>query len=203
MALRFLLVDDHPLMLEIMRAVLMKEFDEAEVHCATDLEEALAHARGAGPPDLAVLDLGLPGCAGIEALTRFRKALPEVPVVILSAIEDANVILAAFHAGARGYLPKTTKRAVMRAAIRLVADGGTYVPPQALQTSDAKLGLSERQFEVMCCMVRGLSNGRIAEELDISRNTVKQHVRAVFRVLGVSSRAEFMVAAVRLGIGDH
>ena len=173
------------------------------MHCATDLEEALAHARSAGPPELALLDLGLPGCRGLDALTRFRKVLPEVPVVILSAIEDAFVIHAAFRAGARGYLPKTTKRAVMQAAIRLIADGGTYVPPQALLIYDAKLKLSERQFEVMCCVARGLPNGRIAEELDISRNTVKQHVRAVFRALDVSSRAEFMIAAARLGIGDH
>jgi len=204
MAMRVLVVDDHPLMLEIMRAVLMKEFDEAEVHCATDLDEAMAYARGAGPPDLAVLDLGLPGCRGIEALIRFREALPDVPVVILSATDDGNVVRAALNAGAKGYLPKTSTRAVMQAALGLVAAGGVYVPPQALLAYDAELGLSGRQLEVMHCVLRGLPNGKIVRELKISRNTVKQHVSAVFRALDVSSRAEFMIAAARLGIRfDH
>lgn len=204
MAMRVLLVDDHPLMLEIMRAVLAKALDEPEVHCATGLEEALAYARDAGPPDLALLDLGLPGCGGIEAFTRFHKALPEVAVVVLSAIEDGNVVRAVLSAGARGYLPKTSRRGVMQAAIQLVAAGETYVPPQALENEPENLGLSERQLQVLRCVLRGLPNGRIAKQLEISRNTVKQHVRAVFRAMGVSTRAELMIAAARLGMRfDH
>ena len=202
--MRVLLVDDHPLMLEIMRAVLANVLHASEVHCATDLEEALAHARDAGPPDLAILDLGLPGCNGLDAFTRFHEAFPQVPVVIHSAIEDGNVVRAALRAGARGFLPKTTKQGLMREAIRLVAAGGTYVPPQVLADEPEALGLSKRQMQVLRCVLRGLPNGGIASELQISRNTVKQHVRAVFRALGVSSRAELMVAAVRLGLRfDH
>ncbi|MFY9316021.1 MAG: response regulator transcription factor [Burkholderiales bacterium] len=187
MAYRVLVVDDHPLMLEIMRAVLASALDTPDVHCATDLEEALAHARGAGPPDLAVLDLGLPGCERIEALSRFRKAFPQVPVIILSATDDADVVHTALNAGARGYLPKTSTREVMQAALRLVAAGGTYVPPQVLGIRVHGLALSDRQLEVLRRMVKGLPNGRIAKDLGISRNTVKQHVRAVFHALGVSS----------------
>lgn len=202
--MRVLLVDDHPLMLEIMRAVLAKAFDLPEVHCATDLEEALTHARSAGPPDLAVLDLGLPGCRGIDALSRFRKAFPDVPVVILSANDDAYVVTAALKAGARGYLLKTYTRRVMQAALCLVAAGGTYIPPEALLAYEPDLGLTERQIEVLRFIVKGLPNGKIAKELDISRNTVKQHVRAVFAALGVSSRTEALIAASRLGFKyDH
>ena len=202
--MRVLVIDDHPLMLEIMRAVLMKAFELPEVHCATDLVEALAHASDAGPPDLVVLDLGLPGCGGIDALTRFRKALPDVPVVILSANEDANVVRAALQAGARGYLLKVSTREVMEAALNLVAAGGIYVPPQALLVYEPDLGLSERQLQVLRHIVKGLPNAKIAKELDISRNTVKQHVRAVFAALGVSSRTEALIAASRLGFKyDH
>ncbi len=116
MTMRVLVVDDHPLTLEIMRAVLAKALDNPQVHCATDLNEALEHVRGAGLPDLTLLDLGLPGCRGIDAYSRFHKAFPDALAVILSATDDANVVRAALKAGARGYLLKTSSRALMQAA---------------------------------------------------------------------------------------
>ena len=200
MVQRVLVVDDHPLFLEIMRAVLAKALDGPDVLCATELPEALELARAAKRLDLAVLDLGLPGCGGIEALTRFRKAFPAVPVVILSANDDASVIRAAEKAGARGYLVKTAKPAVLQAALALVVAGEKFFPAEALAERAPDLDLSERQLGVLRRIIKGLPNARIAREMDISPYTVKQHAHAVFAKLGVSSRTEAVAAAARFGI---
>ena len=137
--MRALIVDDHPLVLEVVRGMVDKALDHPAIHCASSLEEAIAHVRSAGVPDLTVLDLGLPGCtgiealtrfcaSGIEALTRFRASFPSAAVVILSATEDPAVVNAALEAGAKGYLFKTSTRAVMQAALALVAAGGSCAP---------------------------------------------------------------------------
>lgn len=205
-----LLVDDHPLIHEIMNAVLRRSIAPAVVHREKDLESALAHGRRLKRIGLAVLDLKLPGCSGIEALTRFRVAFPKVPVVIVSAIEDGHVVRAAIAAGAKGYIPKTSSIDVMQSALRLVASGGTYVPQEALQygrrhapaarSGISTLGLSNRQIDVLKCVVRGWQNQQIAKELAISENTVKHHVHEVLRALGVATRTEAIVAAVRRGL---
>lgn len=126
--MRALIVDDHPLVLEVVRGMVDKALDHPAIHCASSLEEAIAHVRSAGVPDLTVLDLGLPGCTGIEALTRFCASFPSAAVVILSATEDPAVVNAALEAGAKGYLFKTSTRAVMQAALALVAAGGSCAP---------------------------------------------------------------------------
>jgi len=126
---RVLALDDHPLQLEIVCAVLSKVFGTAEVRAFGSLDEALRDCAEAGAPDLMVLDLGLPDCSGIEALTRFREACPQTAVVVYSASEDGVIVRAALNAGAMGYIPKRTAKELMQAALRLVADGGVYVPP--------------------------------------------------------------------------
>ncbi|MEW5864927.1 MAG: response regulator transcription factor [Pseudomonadota bacterium] len=196
-----LAVDDHPLPLEITCALLAKVFAGAEIRSATGLEEALRHARRAGAPDLALLDLGLPGCAGIEALERFRQSCPRTMVVIYSACEEPVTVRAALRAGARGYIPKSTPKDQVRSALRHVAAGGTYVPAEALAQTDAgKPELSVRERDVLRLIVRGYSNKRIAREIGVSVNTVKHLASAVYRALGVVSRAEAIVAARQRGI---
>jgi len=193
---RILAVDDHPLPLEITCAVLARVFEGAELQSASGLEEALRCVRERGAPDLAVLDLGMPGCSGIEALTRFRHACPGAVIVVYSATEDGATVRAALRAGARGYIPKNTPKDQVQAALHLVASGGTYVPAEALAGADSRLpDLSEREQEVLRLILRGHSNRAIAKALGVSENTVKHHAGAVFRALGVSSRAEAIVAA--------
>ena len=207
--MRVMLVDDHPIVQEIVCAVLARTLEPAEIHVEKDLAGALGRARAqAAPFDLVLLDLGLPGCSGITALTRFRKAFPKVPVIVISAVEDPETVRAALDAGARGYIPKTSSTGVMAAALRLVASGGTYVPTEALNAQSkaanatkraraSRLGLSERQSEVLRGIAKGLPNRQIARELGISENTVKQHARTVFRALGVRTRTGALVAAAR------
>lgn len=208
--MRALVIDDHPLIHEIMPAMLRKALGEVTVVTEATLEAGLARAAGSVPPDLVLLDLGLPGCAGIDALLRFRLEFPELPVVVLSANCDRESILGVLDSGANGYIPKTSKPEVMVAALKLVAAGGVYVPPEALEELAAKsmprtprgetMELTERQREVLRLILKGYNNERIATELAIAPNTVKQHAHAIFTVLGVSTRAEAVIAAVRYGL---
>jgi len=131
-----LIVDDEPLIHEILAAVVRKAFGEATVVQARDLESAFQRLAHHGAPDLALLDLGLPGQRGLESLKRFRWKFPRVPVVVVSAIEDAKSIRLALNSGARGYIPKTLGADVMVQALKQVAAGDSYVPPQAGSDSE-------------------------------------------------------------------
>lgn len=203
--MRALLIDDHPLIHEIMAQVLRKALGEVDVLTESTLEAGLACASAVPQPDLVLLDLGLPGYSGLDALSRFRVHFPQMPLVVLSATCDRDSIREALDAGVIGYLPKTSKPDVMIAALRLIATGGTYIPPEALEAvgaprRDATPGLTQRQREVLRLILKGYSNARISTELHITPNTVKQHAHAIFATLGVSSRAEAVVAAARLGL---
>lgn len=205
--MRALVIDDHPLIHEIMPAVLRKALGEVEVATEGTLESGLQRAA-ADPPDLVLLDLGLPGCQGLDSVERFRLRFPELPFVVLSANRDRESILGALDAGAIGYLPKTSKPDVMVAALKLIAAGGTYVPPEALdevahaapRRRGGAVELTGRQKDVLRLILKGYNNERIAAALDIAPNTVKQHAHSIFLQLGVSSRAEAVIAATRLGI---
>lgn len=202
-----LVVDDHPVVLEVMSALARAEFSDATIYHARDCEAAEQAAASVKALDLVLLDLGLPGCAGIWSLTRLREIAPELRVVVFSASEERQVILAALEAGARGYIPKTSEPEVIRAALRLVAAGSIYVPPQALslqvaaeEEPPAALALTERQLDVLRLITRGFANKEIAGQLRIAKDTVKQHAKAVYAALGIANRAQAARAAERRGI---
>jgi DNA-binding NarL/FixJ family response regulator len=207
-----LVIDDHPLIHELIAAVVKKALGSVTLCSEHSIEAAMTRVASGTRPDLAILDLGLPGCDGAQAVTRFRQGLPEVPVVVFSARDDRDCILSAFRAGAAGYIPKTSNKKVMVAALRLVAEGGTYIPPEVIAEADTptkasagqsaglRLELTGRQFEVLRLLLEGYSNQRIAKELAIAESTVKQHAKAVYDALGASTRAEMLVAAGRRNI---
>jgi DNA-binding NarL/FixJ family response regulator len=124
-----LLVDDQALTIQVYAASVRKTFSGAKVHMAVDLPEALQIASG-HPLDLVLLDLSLPTCTGIDALYRFRRAFPAVPVLVVSANEDKDRIQACLEAGARGYITKATAVAGLPEAMKVVMDGGRYIPAQ-------------------------------------------------------------------------
>ena len=126
--MRVLLVDDHPIIQQVLGAVARKVFSGARIDIASGLEEAIDAAGDGDSPDLVLLDLGLPGCAGLDALTAFRRAHPEPRVVVVSANEDRGSMAGAIEAGASGYVPKTHTPPLIAVALRVVAEGGTYVP---------------------------------------------------------------------------
>ena len=195
-----LIVDDHPIIHETLGAVVKRALPGATVRAEKDLAGAIDCARRLNKLELVLLDLGLPGCTGIEALRRFRKALPRARVAVVSATEDPACMRSALEAGAVGYILKTSAPSVMVAAVRLISEGGTYVPPEAMSGAPDAVGLTERQADVLRLLMKGLPNRQIAERLDIAENTVKQHPHAVYKALGVLSRTEAIVAAARRGI---
>jgi len=198
-----LIIDDHPFIHETLAVVVRKAVPGAVVRATDTLADGIVQARAPAQLDLVLLDLGLPGCAGIESLTRFRSALPKLRIAVVSAADDAPSVHAAFAAGAVGFIPKATKPLVMVAAVRLIVEGGTYFPPQLMAAPEEetpKAGLTERQIAVLRLLVKGMGNRQIARKLDIAENTVKQHTHALYGTLKVRSRTEAIAVATRLGI---
>ena len=214
--MRILIVDDHPVMRSGIRASL-RDLDSTLAFVeAADLEEAVQAAKGSAPIDLVLFDLTLPGVSNIEALVAFRESIdPSPPVVVFSAIDDADTVTAALDAGAMGYIPKTSTPAILEQALRLVLANGIYVPPSILRSHGggrpaaaaraprrlrklSELGLTPRQQEVCALMVKGRAVKQIARELSISAATVKAHLQPILRSLGAMNRTEAIVALHRL-----
>jgi DNA-binding NarL/FixJ family response regulator len=227
--MRFLVVDDHPLMADAIRASLLDLERASDVVCVSSLDAALKESDSEPPFDLVLLDLALPDCPSPhDALERFREQRAHLPVVVVSAANDAETIVAALELGAMGFIPKTSPRDVLLNAVRLVASGGIYVPVEALRgraafgasreplitplpvtppqdasrpgVTPGELGLTPRQSDVLASVLKGLPNKLIARKLDIAENTVKVHLSAVFQALNVRSRTQALIAATRLGL---
>ena len=196
-----LIVDDHPMVVEYLSAAVAKALPDAVLRTAGTLAMGLEIARD-HPLDLALLDLGLPGMDGIDSVLRFRQAYPDVPVLVVSSNDDRDSITGALAVGAAGFVPKSAGVKVLLNALRLVAEGGRYIPPELLGAAPAPArargrsedALTERQREVLGCLLKGHSNARIADELGITEATVKQHVHAVYAAFGVAGRVELILA---------
>jgi DNA-binding NarL/FixJ family response regulator len=203
---KILIVEDHPIVLESLGLVTRSVFPDATIYCAGDCREAESIVASVGELDLVLLDLGLPGCAGIGSLTCLRELAPTLSVVVVSAMEEREVILAALEAGASGYIPKSSRPEVIRAALRIVAAGSIYVPVQAIGTprcgeiDPQAPALTVRQLDVLRLITRGFANKEIAAQLRIAKDTVKQHAKAVYTALGVACRSHAARAAGRRGI---
>jgi DNA-binding NarL/FixJ family response regulator len=196
-----LIVDDHPMMLEYLTGAVGKALPDAVVRTAGDLKTALERAREI-EPKLVLVDLGLPGCGGIDSVMQFRAEFPQVPTVVVSANDDTLSVRGALAVGAAGFIPKSSSPTVVVSALRLIAEGGRYIPPEALKPmagqkheSQPQELLTDRQRDVLARMLKGLSNAQIAKELDITEGTAKQHAHAVYAAFGVSSRADLILAA--------
>jgi DNA-binding NarL/FixJ family response regulator len=215
--MKILVVDDHPLILEALKQVLRDLDPDIEILEARDASQALDQATRHPELSLLLLDLTLPGKHGFELLSELRLNFPQLPVVVLSATEDRDTVMRALNDGAMGFIPKTSKTEVMIAALRLVFSGGVYLPPcafSAVNTPNAAetrisaspsrsprdVGLTERQAQVLALLVQGKSNKLICRALDLAEGTVKIHVTAILRTLGVCNRTEAVVAVSRLGI---
>ncbi|MBV8835863.1 MAG: response regulator transcription factor, partial [Alphaproteobacteria bacterium] len=158
--------------------------------------------------DAVFLDLNMPDVDGFAALDQIGKHRPELPVILLSSSEDPSDVRRALAAGALGYLPKSSSPQTMMSVLRLVLAGEVYVPPLLLKEEAVANGKSDlrpqaltgRQADVLRLLARGLSNKEIGRELLVSERTVKAHVTAVFKSLGVASRAQAVEAARRAGL---
>jgi DNA-binding NarL/FixJ family response regulator len=216
MKIRVLLVDDHALFRDGMRYVLQQLADEVEILDTGNFTEAL-HLVNANPNlDLALLDLNMPDSKGVPSLQLFHQRYPDVPLVVVSGSDQRNDIENVMNLGAMGFISKMSPSKVMLSALRMVLDGGVYVPPQLLQQTVSKLetgqalsdkrsqraskyGLTPRQLEVLQYIGAGLSNKEISIKLDLAEGTVKIHVAAIYQALHVNTRVEAVATARRFG----
>jgi DNA-binding NarL/FixJ family response regulator len=203
------IADDHPLM----RAALVQALRDVEpgVHFveAVDYPGTLALLAAAADIDLLLMDVHMPGADGVEAVRGARAAAPHVPLAVVSADDDPELVRTLLPLGVAGFIPKTESSAVIASAVRLILAGGVYVPPRLLADravaipsptpngAPALPALTERQMEVVRLLARGLSNKAIARELGVTEGTVKVHLLAVFRALDVRNRTAAVLQAQR------
>ena len=205
--IRVLIADDHPVVRNGL-AQLVAGADDIEVCCtAEDGEQAVTAAVEHGP-DVALMDLSMPGMDGIEATRRIAATAPATRVVALTSATDQERILAAIDAGAVGYLLKDSEPSALLAGIRAAAQGDSPLDPRAAGAVLRARGtakppadeLTEREREVLALVAKGLPNKLIARELGVSEKTVKAHLTRVYRALGVFDRTQAALWAQRHGI---
>ena len=211
--MHILLVDDHALIRDALRAILAEIMACAVIDEADSARKAMELAESNPETQLVILDLGLPDGDGLQLLKTIRARLPATAVVVLSSSTESDVMAAALDAGAVGFIPKSAPRSVMVGALGLVLAGGIYIPPEAWPSrpkdvppavserspTPAELGLTGRQLDVLALLMRGRSNKAIARTLSIAEVTVKHHVTALMRALQVRNRTEAALAIARYG----
>ncbi|MFC5742996.1 LuxR C-terminal-related transcriptional regulator [Dyella tabacisoli] len=219
--MHILIADDHRLIVEGVKLKLAELDPDTEFSVAMDMDELRQAIHHESPPDLALIDITMPGVRGNQHLAEFIGTLPNVPVIVLSGSEDPALMKEVLAMGVQGFIPKAYSPDVMLSAIRLVLSGGVYVPPMMLQeasgltfpvdaheASDSSLEatleerlrklLTERQVDVLRLLSQGKPNKVIARDLGISEGTVKIHLAAIFRALSVRNRVEAVVASRRI-----
>jgi DNA-binding NarL/FixJ family response regulator len=205
--LRVLIADDHPLVLGALRQAVSGAFPGASIDEASDFESLAASLEARPDTDLVLLDLFMPGVRGFSGLLYLRAERPSLPVIVVSGNEDRAVMRHCLEFGAAAYIPKSLDIETMRAAIRVVLDGGQWTPPDfdARLPGDKASGLARRlssltpqQVRVLMMLSQGLLNKQIAYELTVSEATVKAHVSAILQKLGVDSRTQAVILAAKI-----
>ena len=203
---KVLIAEDHPLFREAIREVIARLFAARgwDFICleAAEAKELFAAIAGDDDLDLILLDLFMPGSNGLADLVTVRERVPGTPIIVISSLEDPSVVRRALACGAAGYIAKSAPKETMIEALQIVLDGGIYVPadPAARPGTDAAPAdepLTPRQVAVLALLAQGRSNKQIAREMDIGEVTVKAHMTAILRKLGVTTRTEAIVAFQR------
>ncbi|WP_025896971.1 LuxR C-terminal-related transcriptional regulator [Sneathiella glossodoripedis] len=209
--MKIFLADDHPLYRMALSGLLAQLDNEVEVVDCCDYRE-LGDALSAATirPDLILLDLSMPGMDYEIAIPELKRSYPDVSLIVVSGTEDTSDMSQVLNLGAEGFIPKSSTREVLLSAIRLVLSGGKYIPSQIFskdESTETKSGalsstqilgkgdvstsaLTKRQRNVLDLMAEGLSNREIANALNLAESTVKVHITAIFRILGVSNRTQ-------------
>lgn len=218
---RILVADDHPLFREAITSVIQSSFAGSETTEAESLDDALQVAQQNEELDLILLDLNMPGMEGLNGLMRMRNELPTIPVVIVSAEEDKNIVLQAVTYGAIGFITKSSPRVQMAQALTQILNGNIYLPSDVIRSASpagaaprhqrnddlisAEMleSLTRRQLKVLERMAKGESNKQIAYHLNIAETTVKAHVSAILRKLNVHNRIQAILNAGNIDFSQY
>ena len=205
------IADDHPMMRGALILAVTTTFGKAEILESSSIAELVGQLREIGEADLVLLDLRMPDAHGFDGLRTIRTTFPSTPVVIISALHDTRLVSEALSLGAVGFIPKSTPRHDIIAALQRIASGGVYVPPNVdadpatIARSDADSEFVQRvstltpqQRRVLQLLGTGKLNKEIAYELDIAETTVKAHVSSILHKLKVYSRTQAVVMASRV-----
>jgi DNA-binding NarL/FixJ family response regulator len=206
-----LICDDHVMMREALAGAVSIGWPHTEIIQVADFPAAWSAAGRA--PSLIICDLVMPGAAPIEGIRRLREAAPHSPILVVTGNEQDEVLLALFDLGISGFAPKTSKAAIIDAAIRLALAGGRYAPPRIVElaarrgqtgeppsTRIAEVRLTERQIDILKMIATGDSNKQIARALELSPATIKAHIAAAIGALAAVNRTEAVVKAREMGL---
>ena len=206
-----LIADDHPLYRDALIRAVQGALPGAQVHGAASVPSLLALIEAHPQAELLLMDLHMPGARGFSALAHIRGQHPGLPIMVVSAHEEAAVVRRALAHGASGYLAKSAAVEDIGAAVRAVLEGELWVPT-GVATARAELKpdeaavaarlaeLTPQQFRVLGMIAEGLLNKQIAYELGVSEATIKAHMTAIMRKLGVSNRTQVALAASQLAL---
>ena len=203
--MKVLIIDDHALFREGLRYLLRSMTDELEYLESENLSRLSDLAREHPHLDLILLDLNISGADGLTSLADIQQFWQNTPVVVVTASERQSDIDRALVAGAASFIPKTVSSDVMISALTRVAKGETYVPDSArIETSGPpsykRATMTDRQMDILRLLAVGKTNRQIGSQLGIAENTVRVHLSAIFKNLGVKTRTEAVFVAVRNGM---
>ncbi|MDH5391708.1 MAG: response regulator transcription factor [Gammaproteobacteria bacterium] len=205
METKILVVDDHELLLDSLEIILRDVSDDLQILKANTCKSASDIILNETELSLVLLDLNLPDAHGINLLLDLTNRYPLLPIVILSSSEDRIEMHQCLNNGALGFIPKTSPAKTIVHAVRLVLSGGIYIPEELLSddndtlAAQSKLQLTPRQIEVLKLLISGVSNKEIATTLGCAEATIKTHITAVLKGLGVANRTQAVLAAQKLG----
>lgn len=203
---KIMIVEDHTLVREAMAQTLSRLEPGVECVEARDADDALARLARDGSFDLAVIDLMLPDMNGFSLLAVMAKRFPDVPTIVVSAMDDEASVRRAIKGGASGFVSKASSGEELLRAVRVVLGGGVHTPQMPATNgrrtgapASERFGLTNAQSRVLELLAQGRTNREIAELLGLSEGTVKVHMSAIFRALNVSNRAQALVVISRHG----
>ena len=212
-----IIAEDHPLFRTALKFAIKEEIGETVAFSEADSIDVLQRILEKNQKaDMILLDLNMPGAHGFSGLHFIRGQYPECPVAVISAHEDIGTMVKAMQLGAAAYIPKSTQPSMLRKALNTVNSGGNWFTDEAKaafhakgnsqpanQTEQGIASLTPQQFRILGMIGEGLLNKQIAYELSISEATVKAHVTAIFKKLGVRSRTQAAIALQQLELDSH
>lgn len=211
LAQKVIIADDHPLFRAALKQAVTQAVPGVEVVEADSLTAVQGAAEQHTDADLILLDIHMPGAQGFSGLVFLRGQHPSIPVIVVSGSEEVHVMKRAMDYGASGFIPKSAPLETISEAIAQVLQGEEWLPEDISDSMDelpeedynfatAIASLTPQQFRVLTMLTEGLLNKQIAYELSVSEATIKAHVTAILRKLGVHSRTQAVIAAQRLGV---